>query len=83
MTQDSRAHNLSLLVLFAFLLTLGALFQDYRFDRALNGERSTLRSVEQQIGLIAVAHAEFRAAETGYLAVGQGPDFWTRRASEL
>lgn len=83
MTQDSRTRNLSLLVVSAFLLTLGALIQDYRFDHSLSAERTSLLAVEQQIGSIEVAHAEFRAAETGYLAAGQSPDFWTRRATEL
>lgn len=83
MPQDSRNGRLSLLVVFAFLLTLGALFQDFRFDRSLTAQRTALLNVEHQIGQIEVAHAELRGAQTGYLAAGQGPGFWTQRTSDL
>jgi hypothetical protein len=39
--------------------------------------------MDRQIGSLEVALSDLRAAQSGYLATGQGPDFWMRRASDL
>src|SRR6187399_868275 len=83
MQSDLRKSRLGLLFVLALLLTLGTLFQDFRFDQSLTRDRLALSSLEREIGSLDVALSDLRAAQTGYLATGQGPDFWMRRASEL
>jgi hypothetical protein len=83
MHQDWRKRHFGLLVVLAVVLTVGAVLQDYRFDRWLTAERTSLLSLDRSIGSIEVALSDLRAAETGYLATGQGPAVWTRRSTEL
>jgi len=83
MLQDWSKRNFGLLVVLAFLLTLGTLFQDFRFDRSLVRERASILALEREIGSLELATADLRAAQAAYVATGQGPEFWMRRATEL
>lgn len=83
MQQDLRTRHLGLFVVLALLLAAGTLFQDLRFDRSLVVNRATAAALDRQCGSIEVALSDLRAAQAGYLATGQGPDFWMRRASDL
>jgi hypothetical protein len=83
MRRDWRKSSLGLLVILAFLLTLGTLFQDVRFDQSLARERTSLAHLEREIGALEVALADFRGAQTGYLTAGQSHDVSLRRAAEL
>jgi hypothetical protein len=42
-----------------------------------------VRDVERGTSALLVTLAEMRGAQMAYLATGQGPDFWMRRATEL
>jgi hypothetical protein len=83
MQQDWRKRHFGLLVVLASVLSLGALAQDYRFDRWLTAQRVSLLALDRSIGTLEVAIADFRGAQIGYLASGQVPEIWTRRSSEL
>jgi hypothetical protein len=83
MEQDTRNPRLSLLVVLTILLIAGTVIQDFRFDGGLARTRLDAMSRDRDIGSLQVSLSEFRAAETAYLAAGQGPDFWMRRASDL
>jgi hypothetical protein len=83
MQQDWRKSHFGLLSLLAVLLILGTLFQTYRFNQSIADGRRTLATVEREIGAVLVALADYRAAQAGYVATGQGPEFWMRRAGEL
>ena len=78
-----RKSTLVALAVVASLLAFGSIVQDFRLHHSLADERTTSLAVNNQIGTLEVALSDFRAAQTGYLATGQGPDFWMRRATDL
>jgi hypothetical protein len=83
MEQSVRHRNLGLLFAFIVLLAIGTLIQNVRFDQSLARTRAAATSVDHRIGAAEVTLSDLRAAQTAYLATGQGPDFWMRRAGEL
>jgi hypothetical protein len=83
MPRDWRKRNLGLLVALAVVLTLGSLFQDFRFDQSLKRERAVIAAVEREIGSMETSLADFRTAQASYLVPGQDPDFWIRRVTEI
>jgi hypothetical protein len=83
MGRAMRKRGLGFLLILTVVLAAGTLLQDYRFDRWITRERDAARTIDQQLSTIAVTLADLRAAETGYVATGQGPAFWTTRASQL
>ncbi|HWB16128.1 MAG TPA: GAF domain-containing protein [Vicinamibacterales bacterium] len=78
-----RHRNLGLLFAFIVLLAIGTLVQNFRFDQSLARTRASAAAVDHRIGTAEVTLSDFRAAQTAYLATGQGPDFWMQRAGEL
>lgn len=78
-----RKSGLTLLFALTFVLTAAVIIQELRFDHAAASTRESSLVTDRAIGDLTVAIADFRAAQTGYLATGQGPDFWMRRASEI
>jgi hypothetical protein len=83
MEQSVRHRNLGLLFAFIVLLAIGTLVQNVRFDQSLAHTRVAATAVDHRIGAAEVTLSDLRAAQTAYLATGQGPDFWMRRAGEL
>lgn len=83
MQLDWRKRHFGLFVVVAILLVLGALLQDYGFNRAIERERASLEAIDREFGSLQVALADYRAAQAGYVATGQGPEFWIRRAGEI
>src|SRR5262245_19681712 len=83
MERNMRRNTLSLLFALTFVFTLAALVQNYRFDKSLASERAAALTLDREIGSVALALSDLRAAETAYLATGQDADFWTRRVTEL
>lgn len=80
---SKRGLGLVLVLMFAAAIAAGTAFQDFRFDISsaqddASAERSTrtLQSAE-------LALAELRAAQTAYVAEGQGAEFWLKRAADL
>lgn len=83
MEQSVRHRNLGLLFAFIVLLAIGTLVQNFRFDQSLARTRASAETVDHRIGTAEVTLSDLRAAQTAYLATGQGPDFWMQRAGEL
>jgi hypothetical protein len=83
MERALRRRGLGFLLILTAVLAAGTLVQDYQFDVWLARERDAARVVDQQIDAVTVALADLRAAQTGYVATGQGPQFWMTRASQL
>ncbi len=65
------------------LLASAAAFQAFRFSQSDQLNRTRLASLERESGNVLVTLSEMRGAQMAYLATGQGPDFWMRRATEL
>lgn len=71
-------------LLFVSCLVAGAAaFQSFRFSETHATDRARQVDVERDAGRLLVTLADMRAAQMAYLATGQGPDFWMRRATEL
>jgi hypothetical protein len=83
MQEGWRKRHLGLVALLAVLFVLGTIALDFWLDRSLAQDRARLSSIERELSSIDVAVAELRGAEAAYVATGQGPDFWVRRAADL
>ena len=75
--------RLGLLLTLTLLLALGTLIQDFRFDKAFANDHDVAVKVDREVGALEVQLSDLRAAQTGYLAVGQNPDFWIERTTDL
>ena len=75
--------RLGLLLTLTLLLALGTLVQDFRFDKAFANDHDVAVKVDREVGALDVQLSDLRAAQTGYLAAGQNPDFWIDRTSDL
>ena len=71
------------LLVICCLIAGAAAFQSFRFGQVQHDERLRVLSVERNAGALLVTLADLRGAQMAYLATGQGPDFWMRRADEL
>jgi hypothetical protein len=58
------------------------LIQDFRFDLSLARDRAARLAVEHDVAAIETSLAAWRAAQAGYVATGQGPSFWVKRAAD-
>ena len=83
MQQDWRKRNLGLFALLAVLVIVGTLALDFLLSRSVARDRASSAAVEREIGSLQVALADLRAAQAAYVATGQTPDFWVRRAGDL
>jgi hypothetical protein len=77
-----RARHFTVLLVLSVLLAAGALIQDLRFDMALAQGRAAAVAIERDVASIETALADWRAAEAGYVATGQSPVAWVKRAAE-
>jgi hypothetical protein len=83
MEQDKTHSGLGLVFLLIIVLVTGTLVQDFRFDTTITNEHAVATATDRDLTGASIALAELRAAETAYLATGQGPQFWMQRADEL
>jgi hypothetical protein len=77
-----RARHVRLLLVLSLGIAGVTLIQDVRFDLALARDRAARLSVEHDIAAIETSLAAWRAAQAGYVATGQGPSFWVKRAAD-
>jgi hypothetical protein len=78
-----RKRGLGVLVLLTSAVVVAAIVQDFRFDLDIARERSASLNLDRTINAARVAVANLRAAYAGYVANGQSPDVWMKRASDL
>ena len=76
-------HGARVLLAVSCLIAAGAAFQTFRFSQSHLVDRQRLLALERETGVLLVTLADLRAAQMSYLATGQGPEFWMRRAGEL
>ena len=79
---QNRSVRLVLLLLFV-VAAAGTIYQDMRFDAAIARERAAAADVDRDFAALDVTLSDFRAAQAGYVAVGQGAQFWMTRAADL
>lgn len=75
--------SVGLLLGLALIIAVGTLVQDFRFDSLIARERDAAIAADREFGLIDTSIASLRAAQAGYVALGQAPASWVTRASEL
>lgn len=75
--------GLGVLLILTFLVAAGTLVQDFRFDRSLAREYASAAATDREFAALEVALVSFGAAQTSYVATGQGPAFWLTHAAEL
>jgi hypothetical protein len=78
-----RKRSISLLLILTLILAAGVLAQDYRFDNSIAAERDYALDLERRFGTLSRSLAALRTAQAGYVAAGQGLDFWTAQATDL
>ena len=74
--------NIGLLVL-TLIIAAVALVLDIRFDSQGTDARTRVLVVERDHAALTSTLAQLRAAQAAYLAIGQGPDFWMSKATDL
>ena len=72
-----------LLLALTVIAALGTIVQDYRFNNSIAREQAAAVSLDREIGQLELGLSDLRGAQAGYVAAGQGPDFWMSRATEL
>src|SRR5262245_11248511 len=77
-----RARHVRHLLVLTLAIAGITLIQDLRFDLKLARDRAARLSVEHDIGAIETSLAAWRGAQAGYVATGQGPSFWVKRAAD-
>lgn len=70
------------LLLLAWLVVGGTLFQTYRFDQQITRDLAIEDTIAQQLNATDAALADVRQAQAGYVATGQGSAFWMNRFDE-
>ncbi len=79
----NRRLGLVLVVMLAIASAAGAFYADLHFDNLIAQERVAMDAFNRHVQTAHVTLANLRAAQAAYFAVGQGPDFWPKRAREL
>ena len=75
--------GLGLLLVLTFVIAVGTIIQDFRFDNSIARERAVSLGVDREVGSLSVALANLRAAQAGYLASGQDPAFWMTQVADV
>jgi hypothetical protein len=78
-----RRRGLSILFVLTLALVAAALVQAFRVELFVIQEQSSSQSIERTFARVEAALAHFRGAQAGYVAPGQNPDVWMKRASDL
>jgi hypothetical protein len=75
--------RVGLLLALTVIVAAGTLVQNYRFDVTLARERDVAQAIDRELTAVAVALADLRAAQAGYVATGQGAAFWMNEVADL
>jgi len=74
--------SVTVLLVLAMVIGLGALVQDYRFDRLIAHERAATGALASDIRDVTAAIGSMQAAQRGYVATGQSPPEWYSRVAK-
>jgi hypothetical protein len=80
---QEKSRGLVLLFLLMCVVALVSAFQALYIERLLTTGLETAAAADRDTASALVAIADYRAAEAGYLAIGQQPAFWMTRADTL
>lgn len=78
-----KPRGLSILLVLTLIIAGGTLGQNLRFDNALAAEREASAALGARIGALARSVADLRAAQAGYVATGQDPEYWMAQVGVL
>jgi hypothetical protein len=78
-----KRRGFGLLLVLTLVIAAGTLYQDYRFDTMLAKDRAASTAIDRQFASLDLTLANLRAAQAGYVAAGQGPQFWMARETDL
>ena len=78
-----KKRTFSLLLVLTLIIAAGVLVQDFRFDQSIAHERERALTIAGNFTTVETSLASLRAAQAGYVATGQGPDFWMTRVTDL
>ncbi len=65
------------------LIVGGATYQTWQFEQQTLDLRTNEDRLARQFSALETAVSDVRAAQAGYVAAGQGPDFWMTRVDEV
>jgi hypothetical protein len=65
------------------LIVGGATYQTWQFEKQTLDLQSNEDRLGRQFSALETALSDVRAAQAGYVAAGQGPDFWMTRVDEV
>lgn len=71
------------LLVVSCLLAAAAVFQSFRFSQSEEASRARTSALVRETGEAIGSLTEMRRAQAAYLATGQAPEFWMRRAQEI
>lgn len=77
----TRARGLLLFLILTLLIA--SLVWTFRVDQQVTAERRAQAAREHELRQLEVALADLRASQAGYVAAGQGADYWFGRATEI
>jgi hypothetical protein len=70
-------------LILALLVALASLVWTFRFDRSIAHERSLMTALDRELAALTLALAELRTSQAGYVAAGQGAEYWFGRATTI
>ena len=71
------------LVIVCLAASASAAFLIWTFEQQTRAQESASRAFTSTAAAARVAVSDLRAAQQGYVAVGQGPDFWFARVNAI
>ena len=78
-----KKRGLGVLLVLSLIVAGGTLGQNLRFKNALAGARVAAAALESRLGAIESGVAELRAAQAGYVATGQDPEYWMAQVGTM
>jgi hypothetical protein len=78
-----RKSGILLLLILTVTIAFATIGQDFRFDQALERERSGGLTLAREFAALEIALSDVRGAQAGYVATGQDPAVWMAKVTDL
>ena len=78
-----RKSGILLLLILTVTIAFATIGQDFRFDQALERERSGGLTLTREFAALEIALSDVRGAQAGYVATGQDPAVWMAKVTDL